>query len=77
MNLKSLTAKDLTVKERLEGMFVISGMMILLYYQAADFKLVLFIVVCVLYLHEKTITARKQFDAIKDELESIKRDDLL
>ncbi|MFT4930088.1 MAG: putative PurR-regulated permease PerM [Phenylobacterium sp.] len=68
-----MNLKNLTVIERVEGLFIVNGMLVLLYYQAADFKLVLFISICFAYLLDKTVTTRKQFDAVKEELALIKR----
>jgi hypothetical protein len=69
-----MKANKLTFKEKVEGTFLISCMSVLLYVQAADFKLVLFIMVCFVYLHDEKIRNRKRFEQLKAELATLKAD---
>jgi hypothetical protein len=64
----------LTIRERIESVFVILGMSILLYQPAVDFKLVFFIAVCFMYLLDQKTKSRKQFEQLQAELAALKAD---
>jgi len=59
---------DLTIRERIESMFLVSGMSFLLYTPSIDFKLILFIVICFAYLLDQKVKNRQQFEQLQSEL---------
>lgn len=63
---------ELTLKERFEGTFLVVSMLFLLYFETADFRLVLFIIVCFVYFHDEKVKSRKQFEQLKAELAVLK-----
>jgi len=64
---------ELTVKERLASVFVLFSMALLQYLQAADFKMLFFVTLCLFYLQDRTIENKKWLKSLEDELASLKQ----
>ena len=64
---------NLTVKEKLASVFVLFAMVLLQYLQAADFKMLVFIALCLFYLQDRTIENKKRLKNLEDELALLKQ----